>query len=163
MFPSWYFEARRSMGASIAFSQGFACKMCVMQRAGPFRLHLLDFTIQIWVPLQILRCFCLNCDHHDLDRHLSAWQSGYCWSQSVSDTAQVPWRGMSVVYVCNHGPVRGMRCCVSLPYFQNPCVPLASTYQKLMLFGSNALLSFLVSTSPRLWCLGIPLDWFHIY
>ncbi len=48
-------------------------------------------------------------------------------------------------YVCNHGSLRERD---SLPYFLHPCERHASTYQKLTLLVSYALLCSLVSTSP---------------
>ncbi len=51
-------------------------------------------------------------------------------------------------YVCNHGFPRN-EIQRRMPYFLHPCERLASSFQKLLLLVPDALLSSLVSTSPR--------------
>ncbi len=70
---------------------------------------------------------------------------------------EFPSEGTSQVMSVPMDPWKGTRCFFSL----HPCEQLASTYQKLMLFVPDVLLSFLVSTSPCSWYLATPLDWFH--
>ncbi len=105
------------------------------------------------VLLQTFKCICLSCAHRDftLDRHVSVWWHGQCCSQSVIDAARV--LKVNVLgYVCNHGSPRN-KTQRRMPYFLHPCERLASTFQNLTSLVPDALLSSLVSTSPR------PLRW----